>query len=63
MTEEVIHIHKTENPAYQSSLEIGTPGKGGNLKVYFNPKNPEEAEQLLTNAYELLKKARQLMEQ
>ena len=34
MAEEVIHIHRHEGSPYQDCLEIGTPGKGGVIKVY-----------------------------
>lgn len=33
------HIHKTEN---SDSIEIGTPSKGGAIKVYSNFSNEEE---------------------
>jgi hypothetical protein len=61
MTEDVRHIHIQENPPFQSSIDIGTPGKRGNLKVYFNPLKPDESKVILTNAYALLEEARKLM--
>lgn len=32
------------------SLEMGTPSKGGSLKVYFNANNLEESKKLVDNA-------------
>jgi hypothetical protein len=37
----------------QDSLEIGTPSKGGAVKVYFDCDDTEEAKKLITNAMEL----------
>lgn len=56
----VIYMHQQDRP---DSIEIGTPGKRGALKVYFNASRPEEAEQLIRNAYEALERGRELMEQ
>ena len=54
--DEVIKIvlKKTE---YPDSLDIGTPSKGGNIKVYFNASDKEDAEKRISNAIDLLKKA------
>jgi hypothetical protein len=46
---------------YQDSIEIGTPSKGGALKVYFNADNKEEAEKRIVNAFEVRKRAQELM--
>jgi len=40
----------TEHP---DSLEIGTPGKGGALKIYFDSSDPVDAEQRIRNALAL----------
>jgi hypothetical protein len=56
--QEVIHI--TNRP---DSLEIGTPGKGGSLKIYFDSSREQEADELIRSAYRRLELARQLQEQ
>jgi len=33
---EVVTVHRHEGPYYPDSLEIGTPSKGGAVKVYGN---------------------------
>lgn len=33
------------------SVELGTPSKGGAMKVYFDASNPDEAKTLVDNAY------------
>ena len=55
----IVYEHKQDRP---DSIEIGTPGKGGTLKFYFNAARPEETEELLKHAHEALAKARKLME-
>jgi len=42
------------------SVEIGTPSKGGALKVYFNADNKEDAEKRLRNGNDLRKLAQEL---
>lgn len=42
---------------FPDSIEIGTPGKGGCVKVYFNASNKEEAKNRIENAIELCKLA------
>lgn len=37
---------------HSSSIEIGTPSKGGVIKVYFDPENLDEAKQRIDNAIE-----------
>ena len=37
-------------PTYQDSLEIGTPGKGGAVKIYCNFSNIEETNTRIKNA-------------
>lgn len=55
---EVIHISNRPD-----SLEIGTPGKGGSLKIYFDASHEQEADELIRSAYRRLELARQLQEQ
>lgn len=50
--ENIINIHKNER---SDSFEIGTPSKGGVIKIYFNSENKEEAEQLIKKAMRLRK--------
>lgn len=47
-------------PEYTDSIEIGTPSKGGALKVYFNSSNLEEAKMRVNNAYIILEHGRKL---
>lgn len=54
--EEQIHKHVNDRP---DSITIGTPSKGGELKVYFNSEKPVEAESLLTNAFAIRKIAQE----
>lgn len=58
---EIRHIH-VPVPELNDSIEIGTPGKGGVLKVRFNAGNPEEADRLIRSAYERLQLSRELMD-
>jgi hypothetical protein len=39
----------------QSSLDIGTPGKNGNIKIYFDPLNPNDTRHRIDNAVNALK--------
>lgn len=51
MTDETtVHIRKDENP---DSIEIGTPSKGGALKVYFDATHPDSARAKIDNAIAL----------
>jgi hypothetical protein len=43
-------LHKTENP---DSLEIGTPSKGGAIKVYCDFMQPDICKQKIDNAIEV----------
>lgn len=56
------HIHSQETPSYQDSISIGTPGRGGELKVYFNSSDMDGAIKRIDNAIELMKKTKQKME-
>lgn len=43
-------IVKNITAGYQDSLEIGTPAKGGSIKVYCDFKNLEEVKSKIDNA-------------
>lgn len=49
----VTHIHRQEGPLFQDSVEIGTPSKGGALKIYFNAADPEDAKKRVSNAFQV----------
>jgi len=46
----VRHIHEDKD-ARPDSITIGTPSKGGEVKIYFNSDNPERATELVDNAF------------
>ena len=48
-------------PEFTDSIELGTPSKGGALKVYFNASNLEESKMRVANAYKILEEGRKLM--
>jgi len=48
--EESIHKHITENP---DSIEIGTPSKGGAVKIYGNFNDKEAFKKRIDNAKEV----------
>ena len=48
MTEEIIHRHLDNQ---KDSVEIGTPGKGGAVKVYGDFSNPEDFMHRIDNAF------------
>lgn len=52
------HIHISEDP---DSIEVGTPGRGGAIKVYGDFRNPEGFRAKIKNAYELRKYANELL--
>ncbi|WP_067047609.1 hypothetical protein [Methanofollis ethanolicus] len=52
------HIHISEDP---DSIEVGTPGKGGCIKVYGNFRDPEGFRAKIKAAYELRKLAAELL--
>ena len=54
--EEQIHKHINDRP---DSITIGTPSKGGELKVYFNAKDPIETNALLDRAFTIRKLAQE----
>jgi hypothetical protein len=57
-----LHTNKNEGPQLTSSITIGTPGKGGKVKIYFDPSDPGEAEQRIREAFKLRELARLLNE-
>jgi len=52
------HIHISENP---DSIEVGTPGKGGTIKVYGNFRDPEGFKAKIKEAYALKQYAAELL--
>jgi hypothetical protein len=55
-----VHVTRQEGPQYSSSITIGTPGKGGEVKVYFDPGDPADAERRIYEAFRLREIARRL---
>lgn len=60
--EEVIVKKVIEGPAFQDSIEIGTPGKGGAIKIYGDFGLPVEFEKRIQDAVRLRKMTADLME-
>ncbi len=60
--EEVIVKKIIEVPVFQDSIEIGTPGKGGAIKVYGDFSQPDEFEKRIRDAVCLRKMTVDLME-
>ena len=60
--EEVIVKKIIEGPAFQDSIEIGTPGKGGAIKIYGDFSQPDEFEKRIRDAVRLRKMTVDLME-
>jgi hypothetical protein len=52
------HVHRNENA---DSLEFGTPGKGGVVKIYGDFFKPEEFKKKLENAKDVRAKAQELL--
>lgn len=52
------HIHISEDP---DSIEVGTPGKGGCIKVYGNFRDPEAFQAKIKNAHALKQYAAELL--
>lgn len=50
MEDIIKHVHKNENP---DSLEIGTPSKGGAIKIYGDYANAEEFKKKVDKAKEV----------
>ena len=61
-TSTIIHLHKQDGPVLQDSIEIGTPGKGGAIKVYFNAGDVTDAKARVLNAMEVRKFTREQIE-
>ena len=60
--EEVIVKKIIEGPVFQDSVEIGTPGKGGAIKIYGDFSQPDEFEKRIQDAVRLRKMTVDLME-
>lgn len=58
----VVHLHKQDGPVLQDSIEVGTPGKGGAIKIYFNAGDVADAKARVLNAMEVRKFAREQIE-
>ena len=56
------HIHK-ELGQFQDSISLGTEAKGGNIKIYCNFQNVEEAKQKIDNALLMRKYAQEKINQ
>jgi len=57
-----VHTNYQDGPQYSSSITIGTPGKGGEIKIYFDPADPADADRRIREAFRLRELARQLNE-
>jgi len=51
----------TKDDDRKDSIEIGTPAKGGSVKVYFNAGKPEQAQELIENAIKMRAAAQRAM--
>jgi hypothetical protein len=61
--EQLITIRKIiESPTYQDSIEIGTPGKGGAIKIYGDFGDPDDFQRRISEAVRLRKVAVEMME-
>lgn len=61
--EQIITVRKImEGPAFQDSIEIGTPGRGGAIKIYGDFGQPDEFEKRIRDAVRLRKMTADLME-
>jgi hypothetical protein len=60
--EEVIVKKIIEGLVFQDSIEIGTPGKGGAIKIYGDFSQPDEFEKRIRDAVRLRKMTVDLME-
>jgi hypothetical protein len=59
---EIMHLHRTIDDQ-KDSIEIGTPGKGGAIKVYGDCSKPEEFLQKIRNAFEIRRQAAQMLKE
>lgn len=53
-------VHKTIDDC-KDSIEIGTPGKGGAVKVYVDFADPEAAMRKISHAFEVRRQAAQML--
>jgi len=58
----IVHLHKQDGPVLQDSIEVGTPGKGGAIKIYFNAGDVADAKARVLNAMKVRKFAREQIE-
>ncbi|KAF5071318.1 hypothetical protein DSECCO2_213010 [anaerobic digester metagenome] len=56
-----VHVHRDED-RNSDSIEIGTPGKGGVLKVYLNTDDPEAAVRRIDAGFALRQYAQDLQD-
>ncbi len=54
-----LHAHRNTDP---DSIEIGTPGKGGAVKIYGNTSNPEEFARKIEAGFALRKLAQDYLD-
>ena len=59
---QIAHLHRTIDDR-KDSIEIGTPGKGGAIKVYGDCSKPEEFMQKIRNAFEIRRLAAQMLKE
>ncbi|MFA7073544.1 MAG: hypothetical protein WC138_13695 [Methanoculleus sp.] len=59
---EISHLHRTIDDC-KDSIEIGTPGKGGAIKVYGDAADPEKFMRKIQNAFELRRQAQLLLKE
>jgi DNA primase catalytic subunit len=61
--ETVVHLHRQDGPQFRDSIEIGSPGKGGSMKVYFDASLPEDAEHRIRSTIRLKKLTNSLLQE
>lgn len=59
---EIQHLHRTIDDQ-KDSIEIGTPGKGGAIKVYGDFADPEKFMRKIQNAFEIRRQAAQMLKE
>ena len=57
----VLHVHRQEGPQFSDSIEIGSPSKGGAIKVYVDISMPGDAKRRLENAFAVRAHAQRLL--
>ncbi len=50
---ELTNLLESMRAERKCSITLGTAAKGGEIKVYFDPLNPSEAMEIITNAYDI----------